>query len=225
MIENEKRFTGEFRCGHCQNNAPMEIVAHYAEDLSDPFPESYADSWRSITRDVAEIYQLCKCPACHRVTLRHCIWSDDIHPDEIEFHFLYPQTEKKLAGLPQDIETAYNAALQVRTISPNAYAVLLGRVLEMVCEDRSATGKNLYSKLSDLANKGEIPTKLVDVAQRLRDLRNVGAHATLGELTESEVPILDTLIKALLEYVYAAPQLVELADQRLRALQTKRKPA
>jgi Domain of unknown function (DUF4145) len=63
----------------------------------------------------------------------------------------------------------------------------------------------LNKKLNDLAEKGEIPTKLVEVAHSLRKLRNFGAHASLGELTRDEIPILDDLCRAILEYVYNAP--------------------
>ena len=72
--------------------------------------------------------------------------------------------------------------------------------------------------MADLASKGEIPTKLIGVANSLRILRNIGAHATLGELTPGELPILENLCRAILEYVYTAPFLVEEAEKRVRLL-------
>jgi hypothetical protein len=65
-----------------------------------------------------------------------------------------------LNGLPVSLEREYAAALRVRSISANAYGVLMGRVLEMVCEDRNAKGNNSFRKLEDLAKKGEIPPKI-----------------------------------------------------------------
>ena len=58
-----------------------------------------------------------------------------------------------------------------RNIDANAFAVLLGRVLELVCVDRNAVGNSLHKKLQDLATKGEIPAKLVDVAQASRNAK------------------------------------------------------
>jgi hypothetical protein len=110
-----------------------------------------------------------------------------------------------------------------KNISPNAYGVLLGRVLELVCEDRQAKGDSLHKKLQDLSTRGEIPTKLVDVARSLKDLRNVGAHASLGNLTADEVPILEDLTRAILEYVYGAPALAEAAVKRLNTLRRRSK--
>ncbi|GCC11084.1 hypothetical protein IPdc08_01131 [archaeon] len=53
------------------------------------------------------------------------------------------------------------------------------------------------------------------IAQSLRLFRNVWAHADLGELTENEIPFLDDLSRAILEYVYSGPKLVEKVQRRL----------
>lgn len=73
--------------------------------------------------------------------------------------------------------------------------------------------------------KGEIPKKLIGVSKSLRILRNIGAHATLGELTTDEIPILDNLCRAILEYVYSAPFLVEEAEKRVLKLKRSRSDA
>jgi hypothetical protein len=134
---------------------------------------------------------------------------------------LYPQTEKRVEGLPPEVAQAYEAARRVKTVDYNAYAVLLGRVLEKVCEDRQAQGESLSARLQDLAARGEIPKHLADMAHQIRLLRNVGAHANLGELTDEDVPILDDLIRAVLEYVYSAPVL---ATQLIRRMNTGKTP-
>jgi hypothetical protein len=135
---------------------------------------------------------------------------------------LYPLGEKVLRGLPRKIDAAYQAAHKVRNIDANAYGVLLGRVLDLVCEDRKASGKTLDQKLKSLAQNGEIPSKLVDVAAGVRKLRNIGAHANMGDLTAAELPVLDDLTRAILEYVYSAPFLAKEAEKRLAKLKTKK---
>ena len=92
----------------------------------------------------------------------------------------------------------------------------------MICKDRGAVGKDLHEQLNSLATKGEIPIKLVGVAQSLRQLRNLGAHASIGELTSEEIPLLDDLCKAILEYVYIAPSLAEKAEARFNTLKNKK---
>jgi len=74
-----------------------------------------------------------------------------------------------------------------------------------------------------LADKDEIPSKLVKVAAGIRKLRNIGAHADLGELTESDLPVLDELTRAILEYVYTAPLLATEAEERFAKLKASGK--
>jgi hypothetical protein len=95
-------------------------------------------------------------------------------------------------------------------------------MLEVVCEDRKAKGKNLYEKLKFLADQGQIPSNLVDVAHGLRRLRNIGAHEPLEGLSSDEIPILDYLSRAILEYIYIAPSLAEQAETRLKRLKEKK---
>jgi hypothetical protein len=208
------------QCGHCGNISPMRVVAEYSqmETCYQNGPGSY--SW-----DEGNVYELLLCPACSSVTLRCYYWHDGYmeSSDQTVINYLYPDSSKKPSGLPSKIQKAYDAAIRVKYIDVNAYAVLVGRVLDMICEDRSASGKNLYEKLANLSHKGEIPEKLVKVADSLRHLRNVGAHADLGELTQSDEPVLSSLFNAILEYVYSAPYLVQRAEDQLRKLKEPKK--
>jgi hypothetical protein len=111
----------------------------------------------------------------------------------------------------------------VRSVDANAYAVLMGRLLDMICKDRNAQGDTLDEKLKDLSSKGEIPEKLVGVVVGIRKLRNIGAHADLGELTSADIPILDDLSKAILEYVYSAPHFAQAAEDRFKSVKAEQK--
>jgi hypothetical protein len=155
-----------------------------------------------------EIYEGVSCPKCSGVMFRSGNWYDQMDPEDWRGTIFYPEVEKEIDGLPPEISNEYLAAQRVASLSANAYAVLLGRVLDLVCENRGATGDTLYKRLKDLADKGEIPGTLAEIAHKLRYLRNVGAHANLGTLTKDEVPVLAALCRAVLEYVYSAPRLV-----------------
>ena len=212
----KQNFTPAAKCTHCQNKAPMEIVASYTvshalEEVSD---DDVSQAWTT--------YELVRCPACDGILLRSYFYGDWMDPEDIQPGFLYPALEKAIKGLPRKIEDAHNSAKRVKA-DPNAYGVLLGRVLDMVCADRNAEGETLHARLQYLAGKGEIPVNLVEVASGLRKLRNVGAHADLGELTEAETPVLSDLTRAILEYVYAAPKLALEAQESLLRLQAAKK--
>ncbi len=212
MTEYQKKFTIRQRCGHCGNCAPMEIVGEYSGvKRHDDYPLSDM-SWQA-----GMVYQLLLCPACECISLRSYFWNDAaMEPPDISYELLYPGPSGCPPGVPQDIACAYESAKKVRRIDANAYGVLLGRLLELVCHDRDAQGESLNSKLEDLASRGEFPGKLMKVANGLRNLRNIGAHASLGELTFAELPILDSLCRAVLEYVYSAPFLANQAEESLR---------
>jgi hypothetical protein len=211
-MSTEKSFTAPIKCGHCRNVSPMEIGATYSTI------RQHDDDASDIVWEEGTAYEIVVCPACERVTFRSGFWHENMDPSEVEYVILYPSGERALHGLPQKIAKAYQAAQKVRNIDANAYGVLLGRVLEFVCEDRTATGDTLDKKLKSLAGTSEIPPKLVEVAAGLRKLRNIGAHASFGELTEKELPVLDDLTRAILDYVYFAPYLAKEAEGRLARL-------
>jgi Domain of unknown function (DUF4145) len=219
-MSQEKRQTDFQTCNHCGNHAPMEIGAEYyrsTKSICDNDPYEIPD----YVPEEGFRYHLLLCLACKEVTLWE--YFDAEYLDEyINPKTLYPSTKSRLFGLPTKIQQAYEIAFKVRVIDVNAYAVIIGRILEMICEDQNAIGKDLYSRLDDLATKGKIPTKLVGVAHSLRKLRNLGAHASLGDLTRDEIPILDDLCRAILEYVYNAPFLVEQAEHQLNIIKDKR---
>lgn len=195
----------------------MEIVRAYSQT------KEYSDPRGGLTWEEGYVYELLQCPACSDVTLRRYYWHDFRDPEEITVETLFPILVDIPPGLPELIEHEYLAALQVRNVSPNAYGVLLGRLLELVCEDRGAKNGNLGAKLQDLAGRNEIPSRLVEVATNLQQFRNVGANATVGELTEAEVPILDRLCRALLEYVYGASELLRQAEEQLNLLRQEQR--
>jgi Domain of unknown function (DUF4145) len=220
MCHSEQKATGFRTCGHCGNYAPMDIVANYyrsTNPVSD-YPE-YDDSQPEKGYD----YTLLLCLACKEVTLwKSFVDTDDMLESLFSVETLYPPIGLKTSEFPYGVQKAYEAALKARTIDANAYAILLGRLLEIICEDREATGGNLIDKLKFLANKGEIPDKLVDVAHNLRKLRNVGTHEISPGLTNKEIPILDDLIRAILEYIYIAPQLAQRAENSLKNLEKRK---
>jgi len=215
-------FSDPMKCGHCSNYAPMKKGATYST------VQVHYDEGASLRYDEGNIYEILECPSCEKINLTFVYYNQMIEWDESyppsEPELLYPVDYKLPTGLPGPIKKAYDAASKVRSIDANAYGVLIGRVLEMVCEDRKAKGKDLNAKIADLATKGEIPSNLVGVASGLRNLRNVGAHAVLGELTAQEIPILSSLVRAILEYVYSAPHLARIAQERFDKLKSKRKP-
>ena len=227
LMAKKNDFTSNFLdCGHCGNLAPLEIVAQYHRAMHEPNPEPdpYEDMYgvppeARFWEDPSDgwHYELLLCRACKQVTLRERYWFD--YREEERTDTLYPPQAIKTYYLPEKVREAYNAARKARAIDANVYALLLGRTLEAVCEDREIKGKNLYEKLEALSKKGEIPENLVKVAHGLRSMRNIGAHKPFEGLSAQEMPLLDDLSKAILEYIYVAPNLAFEAEDRLKEIE------
>lgn len=217
-MDNKEKITTTLQCNHCSNIAPMERVAEYTQS------KEYEDDGFGLSWTAGVSYELYVCPSCEKVTLRSYHFHDLRDPEDWIFNTLYPLPDKIPIGLPQHIKESYETAIRAKKIDANAYGVLLGRVLEMICQDRNAKGKNLQTKLENLHKKGEIPNSIVEISHNLRQLRNVGAHADLGSLTDEEVPILNDLCRAVLEYVYSAPELIQNAKMKYDAIKKKSKP-
>jgi hypothetical protein len=207
--------TAYLNCGHCGNISDMERIGSVNDlETIKSYDGSHADY------EEGEIYNILRCPACKKINIAVYTWNTYFDPDDFAGYdgVLYPSNEKIPLGLPSNIEREYLAADKIKTISPGAYALLLGRILELICLDRSAKGHTLAEWLNDLKERNEIPDKLVKVASGLRSFRNVGAHAGVGEIGENEIPLVKALCDAILEFIYTAPHLADLAEKKLQTI-------
>jgi hypothetical protein len=208
----------QIKCNHCCNKTPMEVVLEYSQ------VKDYEDERSGIGWEAGPIWKFVICPACSGLNIIRLGYHSAFDPDEWSLNVIYPiHDDISFEGLTSEVEKEYKAALKVRNISSNAYAALLGRVIDKVCIDRGAEGDSFYKRIQSLADKGEIPKRLAEMFHQLRLLRNIGAHADLGELTTEEIPILDSLCKAILEYVYTAPRLINQVEKHIQNLKAIKK--
>ncbi|MCZ7586813.1 MAG: DUF4145 domain-containing protein [Deltaproteobacteria bacterium] len=202
------------KCGHCKNEVHAKEVAKFDQ------VKEYEDQKSGVIWDAGPIWLLMLCAACGSVNLCKINW----HSGRDEYsapQICFPAQDPPIIGLPESIETAYEQAKSIRSMSPQAYVVMLGRLIEEVCIDRGANGRTLFARLQALAENGEIPEKLLEVANALREFRNVGAHAGLGDLSTEDTPIVEALCKAILEYVYSAPKMLAQAYETLEKVRRR----
>ncbi|MDX6528482.1 MAG: hypothetical protein QOH41_772 [Blastocatellia bacterium] len=178
-------------------------------------------SHEDLSWSAGPIYELLMCSACDGVVLRRYFYHELRDAEDWPLEILYPEPLRVPLGLPDKIETAYREALNLKRTDPNAYAVRLGSVLELVCHDRGAKGSRLVDQIKNLGDRETLPATILELTTNLRHLRNIGAHSESDKLTASEIPLLGDLCRIILEYLYTAPQLSISAKERIAEIEPR----
>jgi hypothetical protein len=158
-------------CPHCGNTAPQKVVLRhshgvqlYKEDGS--VEQEFCPEGEAI---------ICVCQTCNEVLLYDGLAEDETGDWP---RLQYPRSPDLPASVPTHVSDIYVEASRVKRIAPNAFAVLLRRALETICEDRGVATGSLAKRLQALSDRGEIPPLLAEVSDVVRILGNVGAHAS-----------------------------------------------
>ena len=136
--------------------------------------------------------------------------SDEFEFVSHEFSFFYlvwPERKKRKLheSVPNTVGRFYLEALRVKDRSPSSFAVQIRRSLEAICKDRGVQGRNLDQQLKQLTSQGIIPSIIAEIADELRLLGNIGAHADDLRVTSEQVQAMDDFFHLVIEYVYIAP--------------------
>lgn len=126
--------------------------------------------------------------------------------------------------LPQNIMSSLDEAIACHAAGAfKASALMVRRVLEELCEDKSAKGANLKARVAALKSVAIIPDELLLAADELRILGNDAAHVEAKDydnIGSEEATIAIDLAKELLKAVYQYSSLVA----RLKALKKQQLP-
>jgi hypothetical protein len=189
MPEERKRMV----CAHCGNQTILVVRAEYRKKDFD---------WYSPGLKENHIHwSILQCETCDGISVHEMSYSTlaGVQHSNYKLKVLYPLSRPELPNLPVKVQKAYKDALKVQKVEPNACAVAAGRTLEAACNHEKALGKTL-----------------AEMAQQLRQLRNLGAHDAEDEISEEDVPIILDFLEAILEYLYVAPAKVAAVQARLK---------
>ncbi len=165
-----------------------------------------------IIRDGGDIgcnegYILAECLFCHTVLLGKITdYVDEFeHGWDIRAERLYPISS--VTDLSPEIPTSARRDIQdaqkcfLHGIY-SATAVLCGRALERLIQEKAGKNHTLSKGLAELKSKSIIDERLFNWAEALRKERNIGAHASDEDTTkENAQDIIDFTI-AIFDYVY-----------------------
>jgi hypothetical protein len=167
-------------------------------------------SWEELT------YQLIRCRGCESLSVRQLYTCDGYtapNGKQLYDETLYPPRASgrgwmdHVADLPDAVQKIYLEVISAM----NAKLALLSAIglrtlIEAVCHDQKAKGKNLESLIDSLAELGVLSKKQADLLHSHRFLGNVAAHEITAPKPEELIAALE-IAETILKTLYVIPEL------------------
>lgn len=192
-------------CGTCGRDTTHEILLNLDSDDQTPDGDiQWSDSFLTV-----------QCRGCETVSF--CIESSnsedfDQEDQAIITRRLYPNripgrtALQDLYCLPPKLRQVYE---ETRSALTEELAVLTGigirAIVETVCNENRASGRNLFQKITGLVNIGLISVKEAEILHDLRFMGNEAAHKVKAH-TQLELNLAFDVVEHLLKTVYILPQ-------------------
>ena len=205
-------------CSYCGNRTPHTLCFEYEKSMF--FDEINKDE---------KLYQpftwLCySCGTCGGLNIFGAFFNFELPIESLAQSKLHPKgsdilppshTLSPRQPVPEKVLRLYEEVWPLRYRSPAAFIGQVRRLLEYICADQGATGKDLFTKLQDLKTKGVFPGYFTPISDLLRKVGNMGAHAVENELSVWDAELIDEFFRSIVEYVYIAPARIRRMEMRL----------
>lgn len=205
---------------------PYEVPRHHKDAFNCPLCGAYASQqWLTLVQDPTErqggILQSCVCRRCKE----YSIWP--------RRRMVYPTSGTAPfpnADLPDEIQTDYEEARSIVSLSPRGAAALLRLAIEKLCSHLEAKGKTLNLQIAYMVEQGLDPLiqKSLDT---VRVIGNEAVHPGQIDMKDDEetAATLFELVNLIAERMITYPKLVEEVYQRLpeskkKAIEKRDKP-
>ncbi|MFK5979381.1 MAG: DUF4145 domain-containing protein [Rhizobiaceae bacterium] len=199
--------THKFACvGSCNNSTNHEVI----KSIQTSGVTEYHSHWYVN-------YEIVKCLGCENVSFREESSNSDEYYGETDIcvvkELLYPKRESgrtKLAWysmyLPIELRDIY---AETDAAMDNKLLILAGvgmrAILETVCKDQKAVGKDLYIKIDGLVKVGVLTTNGAKILHNVRAIGNVSAHEVKPQ-PQDQLDLAWEVIINLLNSVYILPK-------------------
>ncbi len=165
-------------------------------------------------------YQIVQCNGCKEYTFRLQYCEDTYETIDgecltLEHEHLYPsriEGRKTLADihyLPSQVRCIYKETHQA--LNGESYILAgigLRALIETVCKEKNAKGKDLFKKIDDLVIKQILTPEGAEILHKIRTLGNIAAHEVKPQ-SETQLCLAMDVVEHLLIAVYILPQKVE----------------
>lgn len=201
-------------CVKCSGRTDHAVVA--SVDRSGYVPK-YDLSWN-------ESYQIVKCNGCKTLSFRSIATNSEdyvqVGEDEFEHSVneqLFPSRIEGLKGLGED--SVYLPSELRRVYDETTHALYGGSLVlagigiralvETVCKEQNAQGKDLFAKINDLEAKKILTPSGANILHKVRTLGNTAAHEAKPH-TLRQLSLAMSVVEHMLRDVYILPQRVEI---------------
>lgn len=177
----EDKCISQFPCRNCSRATNHKIISNYIERGSEDYGHNTYD-WRVEK-------QIVQCLGCEDVSFRVSSTNSEDYEHDDEGLMYNPPTIKFYPGrtagsrieehwfLPNRISQIYSEA---RAAVEGELLIIAGiairALLEAICKEVKATGKDLYKKIDDLHVKSLVTKEGVETLHKVRVLGNRAAH-------------------------------------------------
>jgi Domain of unknown function (DUF4145) len=211
----------QFSCPHCGAYAQHDRLVP-----SQPHNQhiSYSLGTRLEGRQgiaIAAVSIITRCVLCKKDT--YFLVKKDPGRLEILHQFPLPSTIA-ISHLPENMSAVVVEAEKCLAVgAPNACGVMCRRAMHVLCQEKGASGKDLYDQLQDLKDRHLITPDLWDWAEELRVVGKHGAHPEWEDVTMEDADYAMRFLREVLRYVYINP--AERAARKLKESSTKKTSA
>ena len=176
---NEKRKIAT--CPECGNIGKLNVVASWLEVFSNPY------DYDAYTLKDNNDWQLLYCPVCYNVCLNkvRIIKTTDAEEEKITEEIVFPNKIKQFNNTPAKIIDKYKALIKVIYTESETALVVMRKILEMICKDIGAEGRDLYYKIDYISQQNMMPVPLVKCLNIVRELGNRAAHVETTKTSEA----------------------------------------
>jgi hypothetical protein len=202
-----QRWTKIAFCPHCGNKTTH--LLSYIHDCEEIIAVDMDDENGIQDQSFPATYYLTVCETCNNTLL---YWGLRFGRDEEDFQkssLFWPKQKELSRKVPQRIREYYEEAIKIKRIAPSSFAGQIRKCLEALCDARKIKKGQLFKRLKELSDKGEIPKHFVAMADILRFFGNIGVHSSETNIPKLPVDTIDDFFIAIIEYVYGFPGRIE----------------
>ena len=201
-------------CFHCGNTGLMNYVGNTYWTYDEVERNALGDIIYAVQIE-HEYWHVFECPVCHKPVLisEYCFDAQESMP---EIKTEYPTIAVSRDGVPKDIYSAFESAVKTKGIDYSICLLSLRRVLEMICKDKGAEGRDLEKKIDDLIEKKIFPPMIEDACWIIRQMGNDAAHADKIPVYTYDIEQVIGYVATIIDYLYSLPHRVEKMKKKIK---------